>query len=150
MEYITKPPSNKYILYAEDDKDDQAFFTEILKITDSSIDLVTVNNGVEVLDFLGRLPGDAPLPCLILLDINMPVLDGYDTIKKLYSNHRFQSISVIFFSTASSQLDQGRAFALGAKRYVTKPLSVNAMIAICESLAQTCHSESDACKSQER
>ena len=137
---------SKYILYAEDDEDDQAFMKEIMSLTDDSIELVTVENGVETLDYLGKLPQDATLPCFILLDINMPVMDGYETIKKLHADERYQSISVIFFSTASSPTERSRAYALGAKSYITKPFSVEAMKEVCRSFAETCNCEEVAFK----
>jgi CheY-like chemotaxis protein len=130
----------KFVLYAEDDEDDRALLNEMMKLTDESIALVSVHNGEEILKFLDQLPPDGPLPCFILLDINMPVMNGYQTISKIKASTRYSSIPVILYSTASASTEKARAIQAGATEYISKPFSVNLMKEICQSFVRICNS----------
>jgi CheY-like chemotaxis protein len=62
-------------------------------------------NGRKVLDFLQELDED-DYPCLIIMDMNMPVLDGRETLASIKTDERYQSIPVVVFTTSDSQVDQ--------------------------------------------
>ena len=71
-------PGSKFILIGEDDIDDEEFLNEIFNSVDDSFSLVFINNGKEMLNYLQEL--EKPLPCLILLDYNMPILNGCEIL----------------------------------------------------------------------
>jgi CheY-like chemotaxis protein len=134
-------PRDKYVLYAEDDIDDRTLLEQIMETMPGPIDLIIMENGQEVLDYLHALPQSAPYPCFILLDINMPVMDGYETLKRLKEDPRYHSIAVILYSTADYEQQEHRARQAGAKRYISKPFSVALIEKICISFASMCRDE---------
>jgi CheY-like chemotaxis protein len=111
----------KYVLYAEDDPDDQLLMREVLSIVDSTVHLITCEHGKEAFEYLNELPEDAYLPCLIILDLNMPVWDGMETLRALKSEPRFLHLPVLLFSTTNNDSDRNLALELGAVSFVTKP-----------------------------
>lgn len=134
-------PQDKYVLYAEDDIDDRMLLEQIMENMPEPIQLVTVENGQEVFEYLHALPQSAPYPCFILLDINMPVMDGYETLRRLKKESPYNSITVVLFSTADYEQQEYRARQAGAKRYISKPFSVPLIEKICSSFAVMCHDE---------
>lgn len=89
------------ILYAEDDQDDfEILHDAILQQTDQ-FELVAAQNGTEVLSYLERQPP----PGLIVLDLNMPVMDGKQTLRWLKEHENFKKIPVMVFTTSSREED---------------------------------------------
>lgn len=88
-----------FILYAEDDIDDQEIFAEICLSQKPSIKLVTVYNGQQAIDYLENLKDDEPRPCLIVLDMNMPILDGIRTVNLIRDIPSFHAIPIALIST---------------------------------------------------
>jgi CheY-like chemotaxis protein len=97
---------NNTILWADDDMDDLLLMKEILVKHGHSYDIVEVRNGKEALEFLHDAGQAGRLPCLIILDINMPVLDGKETLSLIKKSEEFQSIPVVVFTTSNSELDK--------------------------------------------
>jgi CheY-like chemotaxis protein len=116
-------PNHKYVLYAEDDEDDQMLLQEVLASEKKGLCLVTVDNGEAALEYLDALEETAPPPCLIILDLNMPVRDGLETLEKIKSKERFVQIPVVLFSTSLSEVSRQAALERGAVAFVTKPSS---------------------------
>ena len=108
------------ILWADDDADDLMLMKEILFKNNRIYEIVEVRNGKEALDFLQKSKETAHLPCLIILDINMPILDGKETLSILKKEEAYKSIPVVVFTTSNSELDK-----LFCKKYqvemITKP-----------------------------
>jgi CheY-like chemotaxis protein len=108
------------ILWADDDADDLLLMKEILLKNGRNYEIVEVRNGKEALDFLNHSKGTPDFPCLIILDINMPILDGKETLSILKKTEEFKAIPVVVFTTSSSELDK-----LFCKKYqvemITKP-----------------------------
>lgn len=115
---------NKKIILVIDDTPDNLFLvTNLLK------DLYTVkvaNSGEKALQFLNET---LIAPDLILLDIMMPVLNGYDVLKKIKENPKLQNIPVVFLTAKSSVEDEKLGFDLGANDYITKPISPPILLA---------------------
>jgi CheY-like chemotaxis protein len=97
--------TNKTILWADDDVDDLLLVKEILLKNNQSYNIVEVRNGKEALNYLSHKT-NGELPCLIILDINMPVLDGKETLSILKNNTEYQSIPVVVFTTSNSEMDK--------------------------------------------
>ena len=94
------------ILWTDDDADDLMLMKEILLKNNRNYEIVEVRNGKEALDFLKQAKETAHLPCLIILDINMPILDGKETLSILKREEAYQSIPVVVFTTSNSELDK--------------------------------------------
>lgn len=98
--------ANHTILLVEDDPDDVLLIKEALSEL-SSIIIVNKKNGLDALHYLEELKEkNNSLPCLVILDINMPVLDGKKLLAILKNDNSFQSIPVIVFTTSSNGHDR--------------------------------------------
>ena len=110
------------ILWADDDVDDLQMMREILVKNKRDFSVVEVENGKEAMDFLEKARTQTELPCLIILDINMPILDGKETLSILKKTEAYKTIPVVIFTTSASEVDK-----LFCKRYgtemITKPPS---------------------------
>ena len=107
------------IYYADDDKDELFIFGEA--ISKINAQLQVFSTGELLLKALNHLP---PLPDLIFVDLNMPILDGYDVIKAIKSSDLLKTIPVIVFSTSKNIDTISKCMALGANLYITKPMSL--------------------------
>jgi CheY-like chemotaxis protein len=106
------------ILMIDDDPDDQLYFQIILKEIAPAIQLNICNNGLEGINYLKRAK---QLPSLIFLDLNMPIMNGYEFLIELIPHDDFRKIPVIIFTTSTNQKDIDRTKELGAKYFFTKP-----------------------------
>ena len=94
------------ILWADDDLDDLMLMKEILVKYNKDFTIAEVRNGREALEFLHTCKQAHQLPSLIILDINMPVLDGKETLSILKKDEAYQHIPVVVFTTSNSELDK--------------------------------------------
>ena len=125
-----------YISVAEDDADDRYLMKTALQETGISEDVKYVENGIELLDLLENIEasGEANYPRLILLDLNMPKMDGREVLKVMKSNVAYRKIPVIVFSTTRSQQEVKRCYDLGANTYVVKPVSFDTLVATLKEI----------------
>ena len=121
------------ILYVEDDQDDFLLLQKAFHDVDQSVELVNVVNGYEIIKFLRD--ADNELPFLIVMDINMPVMDGKETLELLRRDDKFKYIPVIFFSTSVSPIDKKIIETTGTE-LITKPSLYEEWLAIAEKLAK--------------
>jgi CheY-like chemotaxis protein len=117
----------KIILLADDDSDDTEMFCEALESTDDNLICHCLINGVELLKKLNDLNQK---PHLIFLDLNMPVMDGWECLKILKKDPNFQDIPVIMISTSSHKTEINNALDLGALCYFVKPNNFNELTQI--------------------
>lgn len=134
---INDDSPSKFILIGEDDADDQEMLKEVFSSIDSSFILFFVNNGGEILSALGKLRNDQ-MPCLIVLDYNMPGLNGADILRELGSNERYKHIPRIVWSTSASEKFRKLCLELGAADYVIKPNNVNDLEKIARYMLSVC------------
>jgi CheY-like chemotaxis protein len=133
--------TNKYtVLYAEDDLDDVFFVQECFKKFNNKIELLRAENGVEALQLLEQLHQKGTSPCLIILDINMPVMDGRQALIKIKQNSNFKNLPVVLFTTSNSKLDKDFAVKWGAD-FLTKPLKYSEVEELAEEFARRCDFE---------
>lgn len=130
--------SGKYLIYAEDDLDDREIFEEMMKSINEDIGVVSVDDGSQVLEFLSSLAPSDFLPCFILLDINMPVMDGYSTLVALKQNPVYKDITVIMYSTSGPERENEKSLMLGAARFITKPFSMMHLEEMTRDFANFC------------
>ena len=109
------------ITLADDDEDDRLFFTDAFDELKINTVVNTVNNGRELLQFLNH--PETVLPNIIFLDLNMPILNGIESLKEIKKNDRFKDIAIAIYSTSSSEHDIENTFVLGANIYIKKPSS---------------------------
>lgn len=96
---LTQP----FILYAEDDQDDFDALKDALGQITQKYDLQHACNGTEVINYLEQT--DNSLPALIVLDLNMPVMDGKETLQWLKNNENYKNIPTMVFTTSSREED---------------------------------------------
>lgn len=100
MESVSNKP---VILYAEDDQDDFEVLKDALMQQTDRFELVQAYNGTEVISFLDQHPSE--LPCLIVLDLNMPIMDGKQTLRWLKEKNEHKHIPTMVFTTSSREED---------------------------------------------
>lgn len=109
----------KSILYADDDLDDKTWVSEAWKLLNYSLDIHFVENGRQVFEYLEKKHKE--LPRLIVLDLNMPELDGRQTLQKLKSSSEYKNIPTVIVTTSSNKIDKEICDRLGASLYLVKP-----------------------------
>jgi CheY-like chemotaxis protein len=113
--------SLRTILYVDDDADDRDIFSQAVKGVSPEVNVVFAENGVQALDYLqATLNSDARLPCLMVLDINMPVLDGKETYQRVQKDERLQSLPVIVFTSSQRPADKQLFNSMGVE-LIVKP-----------------------------
>ncbi|HEX8039818.1 MAG TPA: response regulator [Chryseosolibacter sp.] len=105
------------ILYIDDDPDDRETFVEAVRSVDPAIQCETVTDGLEALSYLEL----NKLPDLIVLDINMPLMNGITCLAEIKGNAETSHIPVIIFTTSDSRSEMNECKKLGAYRCVVKP-----------------------------
>lgn len=125
---------HRTILYVDDDTDDQLLVLEALALLAPDTPVVVVGNGIETLAYLNDLENEA-LPALIIMDINMPLLDGKETVVKIREQAHFNSIPIVLFTTSASLLDK-QFGALYNIPFVTKPATSSELERVIEQILQ--------------
>lgn len=115
---------DKKILLVDDDKDDQLFFIDAIKELEPTLECGIANNGAEALSHLKKVP---PPPSLIFLDLNMPMMNGFECLAQLKAINDYKEIPVIIFSTSNYKADMERTKSLGAEMFITKPSDFNVL-----------------------
>lgn len=121
------------ILLADDNPADQVTVSRALEDSHINCHLQIVEDGLNALNFLNReAPFDNasqfPLPDLILLDINMPLLDGLGTLRKIREQHTLRNLPVVMLTTSDNPDDIKNCYIAGAAGYITKPVNQNDFI----------------------
>lgn len=129
--------SNNSLLIIEDNQDDFEAVSRALKSVGIDSDIEWYRNGREALSYiesLNKQKDDSDLPHIILLDLNMPGLDGRKILEILKKNKEIRSIPVIIFSTSCDQRDIGHCYDNGANSYIQKPLNYEKLVEVCSSI----------------
>ncbi|MDP3541519.1 MAG: response regulator [Elusimicrobiota bacterium] len=112
------------VLLVEDDEDDVLLTREALKDSKVIVSMAVAQDGEEALKRLRRLPPfeAAPVPDLILLDLNLPRVSGREVLKELKADPVLKKIPVVVLTTSAADTDVLRCYDLGANCYITKPV----------------------------
>jgi CheY-like chemotaxis protein len=137
---MTKIPPKNLVLYADDDPDDLQLVKEAFSKYASHVEVMTVNDGLEALSFLKSLSQEEPSPCLVILDVNMPRLNGRETLKQLRKMDRYEEVPVILFTTSSLPVDKEFAHKHNAG-FISKPLNARQMDLITDQFIEHCTEE---------
>lgn len=121
-----------YILLVEDNKIDTLVHTKIIKMVRPDMEIVHMENGREAVDFLVKAENS---PLLVLLDLIMPVMDGFGFLNSIAEMPKYQNLQVMVLTTSTNQLDKDKASAIfNIADYMVKPLSVNRFKLIADKL----------------
>ncbi len=140
MSHHLQPAKRKLVVLMVDDDDDDYLLTKrALNGTRLSKGFRRVCDGEEMLDYLhrrGRYSGDpaAERPDVILLDLNMPRMDGRQALEALKSSQSLKDIPVVVFSTSKAEEDILRTYQLGVNSFITKPVTFDGLVAIMNNL----------------
>ena len=129
------------ILLADDDPDDRLLTRLALKESLVANELHEVKDGVELLDYLRHLgrftdPGLAPRPGLILLDLNMPRMDGREVLLEIKADPALRSIPVVVLTTSRAERDIFDTYDLGGNSFISKPVSFEWLIEVMKTLGR--------------
>ena len=108
-----------HILLADDDEDDRLFFKDAFEEIKIKTAVHTVNDGVELMDYLNQT--GIVLPHVLFLDLNMPRKNGMECLKEIKQIDRLKDIAVVIYSTSSSEENIEETFVNGANVYINKP-----------------------------
>lgn len=129
---------SKFILLGEDDPDDQEMLKDVFLGIDGDYHLTFAETGEQMFSFLERLRDDQ-LPCLIVLDYNMPGLNGADILKELNANPRYAHIPRVIWSTSGSDQFRTKCLELGAADYIIKPSNVKSLEETARYMLSVCN-----------
>ena len=118
---------DKVILLVDDDPNDVELTRRAFRNDPLGNKLVVVRNGVDALDYLrgtgshaGRDPAD--LPQVVLLDLNLPGIDGFEVLRRIRADDRFRRLPVVILTSSNEDSDKLAGYGLGANSYVRKPV----------------------------
>lgn len=129
---MNSPAETMVILLADDDPDDRMFAVRALKKSRLANNIVTVEDGEELMDYLyhrGRFAAleEAPRPGIILLDLNMPRKDGREALQEIKRDPELRRIPVIVLTTSEAEQDILNSYDLGVNAFVTKPVTFDGL-----------------------
>lgn len=124
------------ILLVEDNPGDVRLTQEAFKEGKLRNNLYVASDGVEALDFLNRRGSykDAPTPDLILLDLNLPKMDGREVLENIKSEKKLRRIPVVVLTTSKAEEDILKSYNLHANCYITKPVELEEFFHIIQSI----------------
>ncbi len=130
---------SKCILLVEDDQNDVFFLEYAFESAGINNPIRVVTDGQQAIDYLqgrGRFSDRAihPMPSLVLLDLKLPVKMGFDVLKWMRQQTRFQTLPVIVLTSSSDILDVDEAYRLGARSYIVKPVSVDKRLGLANAI----------------
>lgn len=127
------------ILMADDDADDRFFAKEAFEENKLANQLQFVENGEELMQYLLHegiyTAENAPVPDIILLDINMPKKNGIQALKEIKAHESLKNIPIVMLTTSNSDEDIANCYSLGANSYITKPVTFEGLVDVLKSLS---------------
>ena len=129
------------ILMADDDEDDRLLTQDALAESRVLNELHFVEDGVELLEYLERKgkfvdKTTSPRPGLILLDLNMPRMDGREALEAIKANPNLKGIPVVILTTSKQEEDMVKGYNLGAASYITKPVTFDGLVDLMKTLGK--------------
>jgi CheY-like chemotaxis protein len=130
------------ILFAEDDENDALFFQMALSKAGISIPIVRVTNGEEALHYLKGTGAYSdrvryPFPCLLVTDLKMPRLSGFDLLAAIAPILESERLPVIVLSASIAESDKKRCLQLGAQGYFSKSSGFDGLVALAGELKKS-------------
>jgi chemotaxis family two-component system response regulator Rcp1 len=124
------------VLLVEDSPGDVRLTQEALRDANQAVHLHVATDGVEAMQFLRRegRHADAPFPDLILLDLNLPRMDGREVLALIKEDERLKTIPTIILTTSAAESDITKSYQLQANCYLTKPVQFDAFESVVRSI----------------
>ena len=127
------------ILMADDDDEDRMMTKKAWDNSRLANDLRFVEDGEELMEYLGRRgeyadPASSPRPGLILLDLNMPKMDGREALREIKSTPELRRIPIVVLTTTKAEEDIFRSYDLGANSFISKPVTFDRLVAIIQQI----------------
>lgn len=120
------------VMLADDDEDDRLFFTDAFDEIKMKTEVSTLNNGIELMNYLNQ--PNSVLPHVLFLDLNMPGKTGMDCLREIKAIDRLKDIAIAIYSTSASDEDIEETFVQGANVYIKKPHEFSALKKILEDV----------------
>ena len=122
----TKVSASRPVLLVEDNEDDIFFMQRAFRLSGIENALMVAQDGQQALDYLKAKGAFAdrsrfPLPCIVLLDLQLPLVKGLDVLKWMRSKHEFQTLLVVIVTSSREARDIDSAYRLGANSFLVKP-----------------------------
>jgi CheY-like chemotaxis protein len=129
------------ILMADDDEDDRLLARDALREARLHNDLRTVVDGVELLKYLRREgdyadPESSPWPGLVLLDLNMPRMDGREALREIKGDPKLRSLPVVVLTTSKAEEDIVRTYDTGVNSFITKPVTFLGLVDVMKAFSR--------------
>ncbi|MBD2703219.1 response regulator [Spirosoma sp. BT702] len=119
------------VLIVDDDEDDQYLIRTAFERASNHYNLQFATDGTDVLEGI-----ESPqfLPDLVLLDLNMPIISGFEVLKHLKTSPLYRHVPVVVLTTSDNENDINRAYELGANTYIVKPINHRALVDLAEQI----------------
>ncbi|HLL60486.1 MAG TPA: response regulator [Candidatus Nitrosocosmicus sp.] len=129
------------ILLADDDPDDRMMTEDALAESRLANDLHCVDDGEELLDYLYHRnkhsdPQKSPRPGLILLDLNMPKVDGREALKEIKKDASLRQIPIVVLTTSKTEEDIYKSYDLGVNSFITKPVTFEGLVQAMKTMGK--------------
>lgn len=124
-------------MIAEDDADDRFLLRTAFEERGYDDHLVFVENGIELMKYLGDIEAQLSLlsfPKFILLDLNMPKMDGREVLQKIKQHAIYRAIPVVVYSTTRNEGEMRKCYELGADSYIVKPSRFDSLLQTVDEL----------------
>jgi CheY-like chemotaxis protein len=129
--------STRIVLCVDDDPDDREVVCYTIGVIDPTLQVEHAADGVEALSFLSKAKEQDALPCLVILDINMPRMDGKQTLAEIKKDEELNDIPIVVFSTSNNPADKKYCEHYGVE-LITKPQTMPHMHHEVQRLLQPC------------
>lgn len=138
MKIINKPI---VILIAEDDAEDRMLVQDALNESRLANEIRFVEDGEQLLEYLNNRgefsdKSKNPLPGVILLDLNMPKMDGREALREIKKDPRLRIIPIVVLTTSQAEEDVLRSYDLGVSSFITKPVTFASLVEIMKILGK--------------
>ncbi len=123
------------VIYADDDADDRLLLADAFERVSKEYEIELLCDGIAVIDYLEEKT--PPMPCLLILDLNMPGLSGTEVMEKVKRDNRYENLPIVAFTTSSSPADRLACSAFGVEMF-TKPSDLKEFEATAKKLLTFC------------
>ena len=125
------------LLLVEDNAFDEALTLRAFNKQNTTSSIVVTRDGAEALSYLIGHPGQPPgdLPKLVLLDLNLPGIDGFEVLRRLRAHQRSRLLPIVILTSSLDEKDLARCYALGANSYIRKPVDYTEFVKVASALS---------------
>ena len=134
--FSAQPSTFKEVLLVEDSRGDVRLTQYAFQVANPTVRLHVVTDGIEAMAFLNRSGhhAEAPRPDLILLDLNLPKMDGREVLARIKANDALKTIPTVILTTSEAALDVAKSYQLQANCYLRKPIHLDAFDVLVGSI----------------